>query len=135
MSEENYKNEDCDDGPSHQERESILAAGQIDAINCSPVVEGALLLARADINALQSQLTDAQKRNEALSSQLSRLSLERERMTGMSFWQRLLWAFKGFPVSSTPPEVLEARRARRKRQALKKQASRAAREALRDGLK
>lgn len=87
--------------------------------------EDALLLARADVNALRAQLTVAQQRNEALSNQLGRLGLERERMAGMSLWQRLLWAFKGFPApaSSTPPEVLEARRARRKRQALKKQAS------------
>jgi hypothetical protein len=106
--EENYKNEDCDDGL------------------CTQAVEDALLLARADINALRAQLTVVQKRVEAFSSQLGRLSLERERMAAMSFWQRLLWAFKGFPVSSTPPEVLEARRARRKRQALKKKASRAA---------
>ena len=80
----------------------------------------------SDINALQAQLTVAQKRNEGLSSQLGHLSLERARMAGMSLWQRLLWAFKGFHVSSTPPEVLEARRARRKRQAAKKKASRAA---------
>lgn len=87
--------------------------------------QDALLLARADVNALRAQLTVLQERNESLSRQLGHFASERSRMACMSLWQRLLWAFRGFP-SSTPPEVLEARRARRERQAAKKKASRAA---------
>lgn len=60
--------------------------------------QDALLLARADVNALRAQLTVAQERNEALSRQLGRLGLERERMAGMGLWQRLLWAVRGFPA-------------------------------------
>lgn len=60
--------------------------------------QDALLLARADISALQAQLTVAQERNEALSRQLGRLGLERERIAGMGLWQRLLWAVRGFPA-------------------------------------
>lgn len=87
--------------------------------------EDALLLARADVNALRAQLTVAQERNESLARQLGRLASERDLMASGNLWQRLLWAFRGFP-SSTPVEVREARRARSKRQALRKKASRAA---------
>lgn len=93
--------------------------------------EDALLLARADVNALRAQLTVLQERNESLSRQLGHFASERSRMACMSLWQRLLWAFKGFP-SSTPPEVLEARRARRQRQALKRKESRDAERAQGD---
>ena len=65
------------------------------AENAAQDARDELLLARADVSALRAQLTVAQERNEALSNQLGRLGLERDRMAAMGLWQRLLWAFKG----------------------------------------
>lgn len=54
----------------------------------------ALLEARADVNALRAQLQVALDRNEALSNQLGRLAQERDLVSRMGFWQRLMWAIR-----------------------------------------
>ena len=46
------------------------------------------------MNALRAQLQVALDRNEALSNQLGRLAQERDLVSRMGFWQRLMWAIR-----------------------------------------